>query len=44
MNKEKYEVPVIDIIVFHSEDIIVTSGDLDQGQVDPFENMINLIE
>lgn len=41
MNKEKYEIPVMEIVIFHSEDIIRTSGDIDQGELDPFPNMVN---
>ena len=34
MNKEKYEVPLIEIINFEAEDIITTSGGTDEGEVD----------
>lgn len=33
MNKEKYEVPVTEIIEFETEDVITTSGDVDEGVV-----------
>lgn len=33
MNKEKYEVPLIEIINFEDEDIITTSGGTDEGEV-----------
>lgn len=33
MNKEKYEVPVIEIMKFETEDIITTSGDEFTGEV-----------
>lgn len=33
MNKEKYEVPVTEIIEFETEDVITTSGDIDEGVV-----------
>lgn len=33
MNKEKYEVPVMEIVEFETEDVITTSGDLDEGEV-----------
>ena len=33
MNKEKYEVPVMEIVEFETEDVITTSGDLDEGDV-----------
>ena len=34
MSKEQYDVPVMEIIQFETEDIITTSGDIDQGEVD----------
>lgn len=42
MKKEKYETPLMEIIVFKADDIITTSpGDLDlgnaEGDVNPFE-------
>ena len=33
MNKEKYEVPVMEIVEFETEDVITTSGDVDAGDV-----------
>ena len=33
MNKEKYEVPVMEIVEFETEDVITTSGDVDEGDV-----------
>lgn len=33
MNKEKYEVPVMEIVEFETEDVITTSGDVDEGEV-----------
>ena len=30
MNKEKYEVPVMEIVEFETEDVITTSGDVDE--------------
>lgn len=33
MNKEKYEVPVTEIIEFETEDVITTSGEVDEGVV-----------
>ena len=32
MNKEKYEVPVTEIIEFETEDVITTSG-IDEGDI-----------
>ena len=34
MNKEKYEVPLIEIINFEAEDIITTSGGTDEGEIE----------
>ena len=34
MNKEKYEVPLIEIIIFEAEDIITTSGGTDEGEIE----------
>lgn len=31
MNKERYEVPVTEIVLFDTEDVITTSSDIDQG-------------
>ena len=33
MNKEKYEGPVMEIVEFETEDVITTSGDVDEGEV-----------
>lgn len=36
MNKEKYEVPVMEIVEFETEDVITTSGDIDEGEVQKY--------
>lgn len=36
MNKEKYEVPVMEIVEFETEDVITTSGDVDEGDVQKY--------
>jgi len=33
MNREEYEVPVVEIIEFETEDVITTSGGVDEGDV-----------
>lgn len=37
MNKEKYEAPLMEIIVFKADDIITTSPGNSEGDVNPFE-------
>lgn len=43
MNKEKYEIPITEIIAFETEDIITTSGGFGdvEGDVDLLTGFIN---
>lgn len=41
MNKEQYEIPTTEIILFDTEDVITTSGGTDGGEIDLHTGFIN---
>ncbi len=38
MEKERYEKAEMEVIEFETEDVITTSGRVDEGEMDPFGN------